>query len=72
MVQDSQELSFPFEPGHSLLIVGEGGRKDFYGDVATEIFINGAMDLAHAAGAYPFEDFISASENRPRRNGVDR
>jgi len=51
MVQDSKELSLPLEPGHSLLVLGEGRRKNLYGDVATEILINGPINLAHPACA---------------------
>ena len=66
MVQDGQELGLPLEPGHSLLVLGKGSRKDLDGDVATEVLVNGPIDLAHPACADVFENFIAASENGPR------
>jgi hypothetical protein len=72
MVQDGKELSLPFEPGHSLLVLGEGGRKNLYGDVAAKVLVNSPIDLAHPARAYLSEDFIAAGVNSSWGNKADR
>jgi hypothetical protein len=72
MVQHGQKLGLTLEPGHSLLVLGKGGRKNLYGDVAAKVLVNGPIDLAHPARAYLSENFVAASENSPWGDGADR
>ena len=51
MVQRREDLRFAFETGEPIGVVGEGGGQDLDRDVAIELRIARAIDLAHAAGA---------------------
>src|ERR1700730_5350448 len=58
MVQRCEQLSFALEPGDALGVLGEGVGKDLEGDLPLEPGVQGAIDLAHAAGAERRNDLI--------------
>jgi hypothetical protein len=51
VIQRGQQLRFALEARHVLGVVGQRGGQDFDGDVAIELGIAGAVNLAHATGA---------------------
>ena len=60
MVERRQHLRFALEPREPFGIGGEQIRQDFDGDVAIELRVAGAVDLAHAALADQRDDFVDA------------
>ena len=50
MIQRSQQPRFPLEAREPIRIAGGRPRQDLDGDLATEPFVVGTIDLAHAAG----------------------
>ena len=58
VVQRRQHAGFAFEAGHLVGAVQHLGRKQFEGHVAAQFGVDGAVDLAHAAGADLFLDLI--------------
>ncbi len=49
VVQLGQQLRLALEAGEALLVLGEGGGEDLDGDLALQLRVGGAKDLAHAA-----------------------
>jgi hypothetical protein len=49
MIQRSQDLSFALEARHAVGIRGERRRQNLDRDIAIELGITGAINLAHAA-----------------------
>ena len=60
MIECRKELRFPAEPCKAIGIVGDGGQQDFDRDVAIQLRIEGAIDLAHTAGADQTSDLVGA------------
>lgn len=60
VMQLREQPRLAFEPPEPLLVVGEGRRKDFYGDVTIEPRVGGAPDLPHSAFADKVEDLVRA------------
>ena len=60
MIQRGKNLGFPPEARQPFGIVGEGGRKDLQGDVATELRVLRAIHLAHPPAAEQRQDFVGA------------
>ena len=60
MIQRRQHLRFALEARHVLRVAGQGGGQHLDGDVAFELGVAGAIDLAHAARAEGREDLIGA------------
>ena len=50
-VEAGEHLRFPLEPGEPVRISREGVGEDLQRDVAAELRVGGAIDLAHAAYA---------------------
>jgi hypothetical protein len=63
MIQRCHDLRFTFEPRQPLGISGEQLRQDFDGDIAIELRVAGAVDLAHAAGPDGSEDLVRAESS---------
>ena len=66
MVERRQHLRFALEPREPFGIVRRTVRQDLDGDVAIELRVAGAVDLAHAARADRRDDFVRA---KPRSDG---
>ena len=64
MIERGQDLRFAPESGEPLRIGREERRKDFERDLAIELGIPGAIDLAHTAGPDSREDFVRAQIGR--------
>src|SRR5262249_44588209 len=64
MIQRSEDARFAFEAREALGICGEGIGKDLDRDVAMEVRVTGAIDLAHAAGSERRND-LERSDARP-------
>ena len=59
-VEAGEDLRFPLEPGEAIRISGEGVRQDLQRDVAAQLRVGGAIDLAHAAFADEGGDVVVA------------
>src|SRR5215475_2907695 len=68
MIQGREHLSFALEPREILSIERERIRKNFERDLAIELCIAGAVDLAHTARADLGDDLIRAET----RTGSER
>jgi len=68
MIQRGQHLGFALESRHVLRIVGQGRGQDLDRDVAVQLGVVGAINLAHAAGAKRRHNFVRA-EFVARRKG---
>ena len=51
MIERGDGAGFLLETAQAIGIGGEGGRKNFDGDIASETLIAGAVNLAHSASA---------------------
>ena len=60
MVQGGEEFGFALESGQAPGVGADGLGQDLDCDLALEIGIRGAIDLAHPAGAEGGDDFIRA------------
>src|SRR5262249_59839977 len=60
MVECREHLRFPSESRDAVAIEGEGFGQNLQRDVAIELRITRAIDLAHATGANQRSDFIGA------------
>src|SRR5262245_46308533 len=60
MIQRGEYLSLAPEANESIGISRDGVREDFQRDVAIELRVAGAVDLAHTAGADLRGDFVWA------------
>ena len=60
MIQRRERLRFALEPREPLGIGGERLGQDLDRDVATELRVARAIDLAHAAGPEGGEDLVRA------------
>ena len=60
MIQGGKGLGLAFEAGDAIRIGRQPLRKDFDRDVAVELGIAGAIDLAHAAFAQLRQDVVGA------------
>jgi hypothetical protein len=60
MIQRCEDLCFTLKPRQAIGIVGERPRQDFQRDVAAELCIPRALDLAHAPGAQGRQNLIRA------------
>ena len=58
MVQAGQHLRFPLKPSEPIRVRGEGVGEDLQRDVAAELRVGGAIDLAHAAFADESGDVV--------------
>ena len=58
MIERCQDDGFPLQTGDSIGIEGECRRQHLDRNVALESGVSSAIDLAHAAGAYPRRDSI--------------
>ena len=58
MVQRGEHFGFALEARQPLGIGGDGRRQDLDGDVALQLGVAGAIDLAHAANAERRDDFV--------------
>ena len=58
MVQLGEHLGLAPETRQAFGVGGELGGQDLQGDVAAQLGVLGAEDLAHAAGADLFDDFV--------------
>ena len=68
MVERREDLGFPFEPGEAVRVLSKRLGQDFQRDVAIQLRVAGAVDLAHAAAAEERQDLIRA-EPRARGKG---
>ena len=62
MIERREDLRFALEAGETIGIVGEDVRKDLDRDVALQLRVARAIDLAHAARAERSDDLVT-----PRR-----
>ncbi len=64
VVEGGEDLGLALEAGQAVAagpgVAREMGRQDFDGDVAIELGVAGAIDLAHRAGAEGADDFVDA------------
>ena len=60
MVQRRERLRFALEPREAIGIAGERVRQDLDRDVAIQLRVARAVDLAHAAFADRRDDFVDA------------
>ncbi len=60
MIERGERLGLAREPGEALGVGGDGGGQDLDGDVAIELGVAGAIDLAHSAFAKLRDDAIRA------------
>ena len=60
MVQGGEDFGFALESGQALGVGADGLGQDLDGDLALEVGVGGAIDLAHSAGAEGGDDFIRA------------
>ena len=60
MVERGQHLRFALETGEAIRIAREGVRQDLQRDLAIQLGIARAIDLAHAAGPEGGEDLVRA------------
>ena len=67
MIERGEDLGLALEAGEALGVVCEQVGQDLERDVATELRVARAIDLAHAAGAEQREDFVG-TETRSCRN----
>jgi hypothetical protein len=73
MIERREDLRFALKPREAIRIVRQRGREDFDGDVATELRIARAIDLAHPAGADGGEDLVrSKSSSGTERHRPER
>jgi hypothetical protein len=63
VVEGGQHLGFTLEPRDALRIGRHGVVQDFHRDVAPELRVARAVDLAHPAGAGEGDDFVQAERN---------
>jgi hypothetical protein len=59
MIQRRERLCFALEPGNPIAVGGKHIREDFDRDVAVELRIPRAVDLAHSAGTERRDDLIN-------------
>ena len=60
MIERREQTRFALEPREAIGAAGECARQDFDRDVAPELRVARAIDLAHAAGADPRLDLVDA------------
>ncbi len=60
MVELGQELRFAFEALEAFVVLDEGGGQNFDRDIAFELGVPGAVDLAHPAFAQLGGDLVRA------------
>ena len=72
MTERCQKLCFPAEAREPLAVVCEGRWQNLQRDVAIELRVAGAVDLAHAARANQRDDLIRAETGtgRERHGGT--
>ena len=71
MIECREYLRFPSEPGEAVGIVDEALRQDLQRDVASELCVLGAIDLAHPARAEGRQDFVSTEPRAGRERHSD-
>jgi flagellar biosynthesis regulator FlbT len=74
LIQRREDLRFPLEPGETIVIAGKKIRQDFDRDVALELGVAGAIDLAHATRAQGAQDFVrseSSASGERHEDGPD-
>ena len=67
MIQCGYGSGFEFEASQAILIRGQRAGQDFYGYVALQARIAGAIDFAHAAGADERLNFVRAEFGSRRK-----
>ena len=67
MIERREHLRFAAEPRQSIRIAGQERRQDFQRDVAIELGVARAIDLAHTPGAERGEDLIRAESSAGRQ-----
>ena len=60
MIERGEDLRFALEPRETIGIARECVRQDLQRDVAIELRVARAIDLAHAAGTERRDDFVEA------------
>ena len=60
MVQRGQDFGLASEPGEPFGIIGQGSRQHLDRDLAFQVRVRGAIDLAHAACAEQGDDLVGA------------
>src|SRR5262245_56119123 len=60
MIQRGERLRFTLEASNALTVLCEGFWQHFDCNVASEICVGSAVDLAHATGADGTDDFVWA------------
>ena len=60
VIQGSQDVGLALEAHHAVAVGGEGFRQDLDRDVAAELGVPRAVDLAHPARAERREDLVGA------------
>ena len=60
MIERRKQLRLSAEPGETIRIVGDGGQQYLDCDVAIQLRVARAVDLAHAARANGRNDFVGA------------
>jgi hypothetical protein len=71
MAEGGERPGFEFEPSEPVGVVGKCARQNLERDVAAELGIAGAIDLAHGTGADGVDDFVGTNgrAGRQRRGG---
>ena len=65
VVEAGEDVRFPLEPGQPIRVSGEGVGQDLQRDLAAQLRVGGAIDLAHAPLADEGGDIV-VPEARPR------
>ena len=60
MVQRREHFGFALKASKPIVVSRERGRQNLNGDLAFELRVRRAVDLAHPAGAYGGDHFIGA------------
>jgi hypothetical protein len=69
VIERGEYLGFAPESGGARRVGGKSGRKHFDGDVASELRIPCAVDLAHASDAENRAEFVGAEFRTERKHG---
>ena len=70
MIERGEQLRFALEPRETIRVADEGVGQHLDRDVAAQLGVARAIDLAHAAGAERRDDFIGP-ESVPAASNMD-